>query len=106
MPPIPPLPTPFPVPPAGSSGLDFTQLWSIENYSAMVSIIQSIFILANQNLVISAFVVLSVIALIFYALSRMLGSAAETPDGSAYNQSVRHFARQGRTSASRVDRSI
>lgn len=105
MPPIPPMPTAFPVPPPGSSGLDLTPLWSVDNYSQMVSIIQSVFILANQNLVVSAFVVLSMIALIFYALSRMLGSAADTPDGNAYNQSARRFAQRGRNMA-RVDRRI
>lgn len=104
MPPIPPLPTPFPVPPPGSSGLDFTQLWNVENYSRMISILQSVLILANQNLVISAFVVLSIIAMTFYALSRVLGHSGAMPDDGQGNRQAA-YGRRGRQTA-RIERTV
>jgi hypothetical protein len=70
---MPPLPTPFPLPSPGSSPLDTSALWDINNLSALLSAFLTVFELAKQNYILIAFVVLGLIAVVIWWMTRFVG---------------------------------
>lgn len=71
---MPPLPTPFPLPPPGSSPLDTSPLWDYQNLSALISMFMTVFELAKQNYITTAFIVIGLIAVVVWWMGRFVGS--------------------------------
>lgn len=60
------LPGPYEIPPPPEGSEEITnELWEYDNLAGMVSMFQSVFLLANQNLVISAFLVIGGVVVAF-----------------------------------------
>lgn len=78
---IPDLPTPFPIPtPDPLNSLDVSALWDYQNVGGLLSALQSVIVLANQNRILSAFVALGLIALLIWVVMRVVSSRG-TPAG-------------------------
>jgi hypothetical protein len=78
------LPTPFPIPTPGS-GLDVSKLWEYENVGGAMSALQSIVILANQNRLVSVFIIIGLIAMLITAVISIVsrsGGNGNVPDSS------------------------
>lgn len=68
-----PIPTPFAIPtPDPLSTLDTTELWSVENWSRGISAFQTVFVLVNQNYILSAFIFVGCVSLAIYGLTRIV----------------------------------
>jgi hypothetical protein len=67
-----PIPTPFPIPTPNPDLLDTSQLWDYSNLSGTLSAFQTVFELAKQNYLLTAFVVLGVIGLVVWWLSQFV----------------------------------
>lgn len=75
---MPPLPTPFPLPAPGSTGLDISELWDYDALGGMFSAFMTVFELAKQNAVITAVVVLGLIAVAIWWMASLVGSRDDT----------------------------
>jgi hypothetical protein len=67
-----PIPTPFELPTPNPDLLDTSPLWDYSNLSGTLSAFQTVFELAKQNYVLTAFVVLGVIGLVVWWLSQFV----------------------------------
>lgn len=76
---IPPLPTPIPLPGPGDQ-LDISPIWDIDNVAGMLSALQTMVVLANQNKIMNIAIILGVIVLVTTFMLRM---ATPSSSGSA-----------------------
>lgn len=67
---IPPLPTPIPLPGPGER-LDISPIWDIDNVSGMLSALQTMVVLANQNKIMNIAIILGVIVLVTTFMLRL-----------------------------------
>ena len=69
------LPGPLPInPPSDEFGRVTNELWKIDNLRGMISMVQTVWLLANQNFLINAIITLSVLMIVITWLLRVIGS--------------------------------
>lgn len=73
-----PLPTPFPVPPPGEGDISMAALWDYDALSGMVSSFRTVFVLAEQNFIISAFIAMALILVAVWWAARFVGDREES----------------------------
>lgn len=75
---MPPLPTPFPIPtPDPSQAIDVSAMWDVQNISGALSAFQTIWVLAQQNYLVTVFVVLGLMAFVVWWLGQFVGRRDE-----------------------------
>lgn len=77
---LPPLPTPIPLPGPGDQ-IDISPIWDIDNVAGMLSALQTIIIMANQNRIINIALIMGVIILAVTFMIRM-ATPSSTGDSS------------------------
>lgn len=73
-----PIPTPFPTPIPDPLAQDLTApLWDANSWAPAFSALQTVVIMANRYYIVTAFVVLALIALIVWFVARFLAGRQE-----------------------------